>query len=256
MSDSPPPSDNPYSAPTADVEVSHTAMNRHFCDAQRLPAGDGLNFIGDAWTIFKKTPFVWVGMMLVYLVIMLTILIVPFLGAILSTLIAPVFMGGMMMAAQAADNGEAPSISHLFSAFDAHGGKLVLLGLTYLGLLMLTFGVAFIFALPFGLGQSAAGPLPVGISIIITFVGVFSAVMANVFAAPLIVFQSMAVITALRASFNGCIRNLFPLTIFTLIFLILGVIAMLPLGLGMLILMPVGAITFYVMYKRIFTLLS
>ncbi|MBZ0097264.1 MAG: hypothetical protein K8H75_18075, partial [Sulfuricella sp.] len=53
-------------------------------------------------------------------------------------------------------------------------------------------------------------------------------------------------------SFVGCLRNIWPFLVYGVIAFILMMIAMIPFGLGMLILVPVLNASIYLGYKDIF----
>ena len=77
-------------------------------------------------------------------------------------------------------------------------------------------------------------------------------IMAFYFAPALIIFNDLDVMQALKLSFRGCMRNIMPFLLFGILMILLSILAMIPLGLGMLILAPVGMISIYVCYKDIF----
>ena len=77
-------------------------------------------------------------------------------------------------------------------------------------------------------------------------------IMAFYFAPALITFNDLEVMQALKLSFRGCLRNIMPFLLFGILMILLSILAMIPLGLGMLILAPVGMISIYVCYKDIF----
>jgi uncharacterized membrane protein len=72
------------------------------------------------------------------------------------------------------------------------------------------------------------------------------------FAPPLIVFHEMKPWEAFKRSFNGCMKNIVPFLLYGVILLGLSLVAMIPLGLGMLILGPTVIASIYVSYKQIF----
>jgi uncharacterized membrane protein len=77
-------------------------------------------------------------------------------------------------------------------------------------------------------------------------------IMAFYFAPALITFNDLEVMQALKLSFRGCLRNIMPFLLFGILMILLSILAMIPMGLGMLILAPVGMISIYVCYKEIF----
>ena len=62
----------------------------------------------------------------------------------------------------------------------------------------------------------------------------------------------MPPLAALKASFNACLKNSPPLLVYGLIVMLLVFFAVLPVGLGFLVLMPVLSGSAYVSYRDIF----
>jgi uncharacterized membrane protein len=76
--------------------------------------------------------------------------------------------------------------------------------------------------------------------------------MAYWFAPALVVLRNMTAMDAMKLSFVGCLRNIWPFLVYGVIAFILMMIAMIPFGLGMLILVPVLNASIYVGYKDVF----
>jgi len=76
--------------------------------------------------------------------------------------------------------------------------------------------------------------------------------MAVWFAPLLIVFQQQGAIEAMKQSFTGCLRNIVPFLIYGVIGFVLLFVAMLPLGLGLLVVGPVLTASIYTGYRDIY----
>ena len=76
--------------------------------------------------------------------------------------------------------------------------------------------------------------------------------MALWFAPALVVFNKMPALEALKASFEACLKNAFPLGAFGLMLMLLAVFAALPAGLGVLVLFPVLIGANYASYRDVF----
>ncbi|MBL8397920.1 MAG: hypothetical protein JNL84_07225 [Candidatus Accumulibacter sp.] len=76
--------------------------------------------------------------------------------------------------------------------------------------------------------------------------------MALLFAPALVVFARLRPMSALNASFQACIKNIVAFLIYGVILLTLGFLAVLPAGLGLLVLVPVLAGSVYAAYRDIF----
>jgi len=76
--------------------------------------------------------------------------------------------------------------------------------------------------------------------------------MAYWFAPALVALNGMSALAAMKLSFVACLRNFVPFLIYGLIGLVLAVLAILPVGLGMLVLGPVMTASIYTSYRDIF----
>ena len=76
--------------------------------------------------------------------------------------------------------------------------------------------------------------------------------MALWFAPALVVFHNLKPAQALKDSFLACLKNMIPFTLYSLVLLVLAVIAAIPLGLGFLVLIPVAIASIYAAYRDIF----
>jgi len=56
----------------------------------------------------------------------------------------------------------------------------------------------------------------------------------------------------MKSSFQGCLRNMLPFLIYGILGFLLAIVAVIPLGLGLLVLGPVMWGTMYVGYRDIF----
>jgi len=77
-------------------------------------------------------------------------------------------------------------------------------------------------------------------------------VMAVWFAAPLVMFHERGALDAMKESFAGCLKNIVPFLVYGVIFLLLAIVASIPLALGWLVLGPVAAASIYTAYRDIY----
>jgi uncharacterized membrane protein len=116
-----------------------------------------------------------------------------------------------------------------------------------------------------GLGALWTGdPMQVGLGMLATLgAGAFMAVligtlfalplmMACWFAPPLVMLRNEEPVAAMKASFAACLVNIWPLTVYGLIGIVLMIVATIPFGLGWFVLCPVIATSIYASYKDIF----
>ena len=78
--------------------------------------------------------------------------------------------------------------------------------------------------------------------------------MALWFAPALVVLRDVPAIDAMKLSFTGCMRNLWPFLTYSAIALVMLCIAALPLGLGLLVAAPVLIASGYTSYLDVYPL--
>ena len=169
-----------------------------------------------------------------------------------------------MLGCAALERGEALEVGHLFAGFKSNTGTLIGLGAIYLGIIIafiVVFG-ALVFS---GMGGIGAFSDPESISpeqifnsgtllgILIALLLFIPIIMMFWFAPVLISLGGVPLMQSLKMSFTGCLKNILPMFIFSLVMMVLAVIASIPFMLGWLVLMPIGMAAFYTAYRAIYT---
>jgi len=77
-------------------------------------------------------------------------------------------------------------------------------------------------------------------------------IMALWFAPALVVFHDVQPMAAMKSSFQGCLRNIVPFLVYGVVGFLLAIVALIPLGLGLLVYGPLIWGTMYVGYRDIF----
>ncbi len=248
---------NPFKAPAARVADAIPGNGEFIQDGRRVPAGSALSWIGRGWAMFRASPGTWIGLGVIFMIIAGIFTITSFTSLIFN-LVAPVLVGGIMIGCHAQEEDEDLRVMHLFAGFSEHFGKLALIGLLYLAGI---FAIGLVIGLT-GFSTVVAGaagtPLQFvwSTAILTTLVSLFLFVplgMATCYAPALVVLHELSPLQAMRSSFFGCLRNVVPLLIYALLFVILAILASLPLGLGWLVLTPVFLGSIYAGYRDIFT---
>lgn len=227
-----------------------------------VAAGRGWDWIASGWELFKKQIGMWIALLILFIVVMAVIAVVPVLGGIASTLLTPVFSAGLFVAAKAVDEGRSLEFGQLFAGFREPFVKLVLVGAIYLGI-ALTIALVVGFATGVSILAIAAGTVPeiatvaaaltVVLAVLVMLALLLPVIMAIWFAPPLVAFHGRGAIEAMQESFLGCLKNIVPFLVYGVVFMVLGILASIPLGLGWLVLGPVLAASAYTSYKDIFT---
>ncbi len=226
--------------------------------ARQVNAGNGWNWIADGFRLFKESPVIWIALFLIYVLIAMVLSVIPLFGPIVLNLLAPVFMAGFMLGCKAIEEGEELEINHLFAGFKVHTSRLITVGGIYLAGIIIIVGIVFIAtgsAALIGTDAGHASAAETGqllLAISITLAAVIPLVMAYWFAPALVVFHDVKPVEAMKLSFNACLRNIVPFLVYGLISMVLMLLAMLPLGLGLLVMIPTITASLYASYKDIF----
>ncbi len=229
-------------------------------DSREVDAGACFDWLQQGWLLFLVNPGIWIGCTVLLLVILMAISIVPFFGQIAAHLLVPLFGAGMFQVCRQLANGDEAQISDLFIGFRRSAGPLVMVGVLYAASV---FGLAFLAFLLIGggvLGGAITGSVA-GVSI--AFGGVMLAgllvmvlsvpvIMATWFAPVLVLFHDMKPAAAMHASFAAGARNWVAMVIFGIFLVVALFFAMLPLGLGLLLLLPIFSGAVYASYRDIF----
>jgi len=237
--------------------------------AGAVASGNGTAWWREGWRLFAASPGIWIAITVLYVIIMVMLSFVPVLGSLATTLLAPVFAGGVLSGCRAQDRGGELRIEHLFAGFTDRLGPLMIVGLLYLvGTLAIVVVVGtLLFAAVgmTGIGTLLTGdPLQAGVASLAALgIGALFAVllglllgiplmMAFWFAPALVALRNDEPVAAAKASFDACLRNLLPMLVYSLLGLAFAIVASIPLGLGWLVLAPVFAASIYASYKDIF----
>lgn len=233
--------------------------------ARSVDFGKGLSWFGDGWTLFMRNPGMWIVFMILLFVIAVVLSLVPGLGPLLLALIMPGLMGGVLYAARELSEQRAMDINHLFVAFKENDTRnaVLVLGAVMLGANILIFLIMLVF-IGTGMGmaemmqggnhEAMAAGMGVGMLLAILLLSVLGLLlsMAFFYAIPLVMFAAAKPVDAMKSSFAACLANILPLLLFGVIYIVLAMVAVIPLGLGLLVLLPVTFGAIYTSYRDVF----
>jgi len=262
------PSDrNPYQPPEADVTPQAASGDYELIEGgQAVPPGHAMSWVGEGWTLFAKSPGIWIVNVIIFLLLAIGLSIIP-LGGIVSNLFTPVIIAGLMLGCRSLDEGGELRVDHLFAGFKKNTGQLVLVGLlTMVATFVIVIVAVIMMVAMFGTAmmQSFGDQDAIvrfladrGWMMGLLFVLVILALMVPVlmaywFAPALVVFHDLEAIAAMKQSFMGCLRNIGPFLLYGIVFFFLFIIGSLPLFLGLLIVVPMMYGSLYSSYKDIY----
>jgi hypothetical protein len=252
---------NPYAAPKAAVADETVVIGGDFvAGGQSRPIGHGWTWIAEGWDLFKRQPGMWIGIVLLLFVIMMAAAFIPFVGGLLLSLFGPVFAAGIMIGCKALEGGGNLELGHLFAGFRERTGTLIGVGAIYLAatlVIMLVVGLTMGVGMAAMMGQGDPEAMQaMGMTIVLAMLVVFAlllpVIMAIWLAAPLVVFHEHGAVDAMKGSFSGCLKNILPFLLYSVVLFVLMIIATLPLALGWLVLGPVFAASIYASYRDIY----
>ncbi len=234
-------------------------------EIRTVEAGRGAGWLGDGFDYFKRAAGAWIAIAVVLLVIYVALAFIPVLGTVASQLLTPVFTAGILIGCRNMDQGDTLQLGDLFKGFSGNVGHLIIIGalnlmaLVVLGIIMLILGFVLMGGIDtltrLGSGDAAAlwENLPMLLVAMLVVLGLYIPVlMALWFAPALVALDGVPVQEALSASFTGCLCNILPFLIWGIVALVLFIVAVIPMGLGLLVLAPMIWASTYVAYKEIF----
>ena len=255
----------PQSSPATAAARAGAPAPRH------LSAGYGASWWGEGWRVFAASPWVWLGLVVILLVIMVLLMLVPFLGGLAQTLLTPVFAGGVMLGCHALARGEPLRINHLFDGFGTgRFGPLVIIGVVVLaagivlGLVVATVAFASIGITGLTALAAITDPTRIDVSTLMSFglsllivlllalIGATLIAMAYWFAPALVVLNGEEPVSAMKKSFAACWHNMGAFLVYGLIYVALAIVATLPFGLGWFVLAPMIAGSCYAGWRTVF----
>ena len=229
-------------------------------ESREVDPGACFEWLRQGWTMFLANPGVWIGSTVLLLVMLMAISIVPLFGQVAAHLLAPLFGAGMVQICRHLTEGQQPEVADLFAGFRHNTGPLVMvgvffavgiLGLAFIAFLLVSGGVlgGVITGRTAGLSIALGGVMLAGLVVLVLSAPV---IMATWLAPALVFFHDMKPGAAMRASFDAGAKNWLVMVIFGIFLLVSLFFAMLPLGLGLLLLLPIFSGAVYASYRDIF----
>lgn len=183
---------------------------RLLAEPRKCSPAYGWRWMKEAFALFRKSPLMWLGFLVAYIVISMTVSQIPVLS-ICIYVIGPVFMAGIVRSCYVLDKSNELEFSLLFAGFSRSLWSLVLIGLSYIAILLLG-SIALVVPVYFLFG----GVDPLLITLMIMIVSGF-AVATIWFAPALVVLNGFSSLNAMKNSVLACLRNVLPLLVFSII---------------------------------------
>jgi len=242
-------------------------MSGNGAEARTVEPGRGWGWWPEAWTLFMRSPLLWVALALILIVALGVVGMVPLLGTLATAVLMPPLAAGWLIAARKVDGGGALDVADLLAGFQgARASPLLMLGagiavatLLVIALAMLLGAGAMVGAAMGGMGRGGGGAarmmpaLGMGLlTVLVVFSFALLSTAALWFAPALVVFRGVAPVDAVKASLSAVLRNWLPFLVYGLVQIGLSIVASIPFALGWLVLLPVTLLTVYVSYRDVF----
>lgn len=226
-----------------------------------VAAGRGASWLAESFRMFRASPLPWMGLCAGWMSITLALLLIPFLGGIVASFLQPAFFASFAITAYKQSAGEGIGMGDLFSGFRRNMRSLVSVGALELMAAILVFAIMAAMGLPMvpesadhvftvaeyvELLEGKEWILAVGFLLMVVVKG------ALWFAPPLIAFHGMPAMHAVRWSVYAALANLGAMMVYGAILLALIFVAALPSGLGLIVALPMAAISTYIGYRDVF----
>ena len=233
-------------------------------EPRTVAADRGVAWWTEAWALFTKAAGMWIVLGIVLFLVLMVLSVVPLLGALAATLLLPVFVASWMLAARKVQGGGTLELGDLFVAFRGDKlvplvvlGALLMAAALVLGLVTGVLGIGAVFGMMAGGAAHSAGGVfaAVGAGMLALLVGLLVSVlmaMAIWFAPSLVLFRGVPPVDALRISFTASLKNMVPMLVYGLIYIVASIVASIPFGLGWIVLVPVTLLTVHTSYEDVF----
>ncbi|WP_237385270.1 BPSS1780 family membrane protein [Xenorhabdus sp. Sc-CR9] len=241
-------------------------------DGQKIKVSTAIGSIGDAWDFISPKLGMWVLMGIIYSTINFGIMLIPYLGFILSSLLDPLFIAGIISICENQRITDKFELKRLFYGFRHKCGSLFLIGIVVCGIKSLgyisaalidgddLFQVVFDDMYSISLYRNYDSTISVDESSL-SFLSLFSIIIAlflstaySWFAPTLIMLNNFSVKKALSTSLNSICKNLLGALLFFFFINLLIFVSSLPLLLGLLFTTPLRMASHYSSYRNVFYL--
>jgi len=253
------------------ARATNRTSGRHRPPAIReVPMGRAFSWLKYGWRMFIERPSDWILMALgsFFLLAISTLCVaIPLIGPLMPPLVMTLLLAGMLFAARVQEFNHRLSFRMLFEGFRRHPGNLTLIGVFYALplvlmhlLTMLAVGGTLLIGL-FGwtvgttVNQLASGFLSflAGLGVLwIVFLMLWGLLLlAMLFAPALVMLDNYPPLDAMRYSLRASLRSLGSIVVLALCLYVLFVVALIPIGLGVLVYIPLVVGTLYAAYRDV-----
>ena len=227
-----------------------------------VPASAGITWIKLSFALFRAQPIGWISLVFAWLLTSFVLFFVPLIGGAVATILQPGFFASFVLAARDQEMGKPLGVHQLFAAFRANGRQLVAIGSITLLADLMVIAILGVLGFPYTIPVDANG-MPDMRTYMQLMDGkqwmlvLYFAMMVTIngalwFTAAILALNQMPATHAIRWSCYALIANFFPMLVFGVVMMTIFLLAALPFFLGLLVAMPIYAISHYVSYRDLF----
>jgi uncharacterized membrane protein len=233
-------------------------------EPQRLKSRRGWEWVRQGYGLFMKAPLLWIVLLSICVIAAVALSSVPVVGEPLVSLLMPVVLAGLMAGCRSLEQGEELELAHLFSGFKQHTSQLVALGgialvsqYLILGAMMMVGGATLVGVLMNGQPDTDPSVMVptlsgAGFALLLGIVLFSLLMMAMQFAPVLVFFRGVTPLQAMKLSLRAFLNNVGAMLVYGITFMLLAILASIPMMLGWLVLLPLVFTSLYACYNDIF----
>ena len=239
-------------------------------EIQKVGASHGWLWLQHGYRLIMRSPLQAFSQAMTFAFGIFLAMLIPQAGVLLAVLLMPVLMAGYMRVCRALEYNERVDPLYIFAGFKGATKQLVTIGA------MLLLGMILVSMITASLGGEALNSIlssfqkeqdptalieallapesGLQLTLLIGFALFFLLMLALQFAPMLVFFDGVAPSVALKMSLLASIKNILPFSVYSLIMQVIAfVVSAIPMGLGWVILVPIGLTSMYVAYRDIFS---
>lgn len=225
-----------------------------------VAASRGALWLAEAFGLFRRKPMAWIGLCTGWIVITFGLILVPFIGGVIANFLQPVFFASFAIAAYRQTRGEPVVMGDLFTGFRRNLRSLINLGALLLIAEIGIFAIMALLGLPMAGAEGGSFTVAEYVQLLkgkewILAIGFLLTVLvkgALWFAPPLIAFHGMTTGHAIRWSAYAALANLGAMLVYGFTLLAAFLLGLLPWALGLIVVIPVMAISTFIGYREVF----
>lgn len=244
------------------IEANHTSDNL-LPTHNKLPAGDGIEWLKQAWSLFKKDFVIWLVLIVAWLITILVLNFIPYIGQLALSLVSPAIIAGFFYMAHQAHQGHKVEFNDVFYGFKNKLEPLLILGAIQL-VFYIALGLITVLGVTLGgmaMIASAAADSAASMFVTMAFATAGTLVlilisipfsMAMLYAPILVLLHDMTVTQALSRSLKACLSNWLPWLLFCIVTTVLFMLSALTLFIGAIVIAVLCIISVYISYRSVF----